>query len=133
MLGTTFAFVFETQMELLQNGDRFYYSGAFLGPELLVRTRRQLVRDVDHAQHRSPALAGRRVLDAGLDARSRSIGTQFTDLGERQRRPDLERMIGPADEPLHADGLAQQSGDALGPDTNYIRYSGVGHVVLGGT
>ncbi|OYY96401.1 MAG: hypothetical protein B7Y42_09275, partial [Polaromonas sp. 28-63-22] len=35
MLGSTFNFVFETQMELLQNGDRFYYLSRTQGMNLL--------------------------------------------------------------------------------------------------
>jgi Ca2+-binding RTX toxin-like protein len=35
MLGSTFNFVFETQMEKLQNGDRFYYLGRLAGTNFL--------------------------------------------------------------------------------------------------
>ena len=35
MLGSTFNFVFETQMENLQNGDRFYYLSRTQGMNLL--------------------------------------------------------------------------------------------------
>ena len=72
MLGSTFNFVFETQLEKLQDGDRFYYLERTAGPELPHRAGEQLVRQADHGEHRRHAPAGRRVLDAGLHPRGRS-------------------------------------------------------------
>ena len=52
LLGSTFNFVFENQLEKLQDGDRFYYlertAGLSFGNELEV----QLVRQADHGEHR---------------------------------------------------------------------------------
>ena len=42
LLGSTFNFVFETQMEKLQDGDRFYYLERTAGPELPHRAGEQL-------------------------------------------------------------------------------------------
>ena len=72
LLGSTFNFVFETQLEALQNGDRFYYlsrtAGMHFGTELEQNSFAKLVMlntDVTH-------LSGRDLLDPGLYARSRS-------------------------------------------------------------
>ena len=51
MLGSTFNYIFETQLENLQNADRFYYLERLDGLNLLSATRSQLVRRADHAQH----------------------------------------------------------------------------------
>ena len=66
MLGSTFNFVFETQLENLQNGDRFYYLAPHRGSQLPHRAGEQLVRQTDHGEHRRDASAGPRLLDAGL-------------------------------------------------------------------
>ena len=44
MLGSTFNFVFETQLENLQNGDRFYYLQRIAGLHFVRRAGEQLVR-----------------------------------------------------------------------------------------
>ena len=71
LLGSTFNFVFENQMEKLQNGDRFYYLERTAGAQLLHRAREQLVRQIDHGEHRYDAPAGRRLLHPGLHSRGR--------------------------------------------------------------
>ena len=52
LLGSTFNYVFETQLENLQDGDRFYYLQRTDGLNFAVAARRQLVRRADQAQHR---------------------------------------------------------------------------------
>ena len=47
LLGSTFNYVFETQMENLQDGDRFYYLPRTAGPEPADPARGQLVRRAD--------------------------------------------------------------------------------------
>ena len=51
LLGTTFNYVFESQLLNLQNGDRFYYLDPYAGHEPAHPARRQLVRRDDDAQH----------------------------------------------------------------------------------
>ena len=51
MLGSTFNFIFETQLEDLQNADRFYYLERLDGLNLLGTARGQLVRRARDAQH----------------------------------------------------------------------------------
>ena len=72
LLGSTFNFVFENQLEALQNGDRFYYLSRTAGLQLRHRAREQLVRQAGDAQHRRDASAGRHLLDADLHPRGRS-------------------------------------------------------------
>ena len=68
LLGSTFNFVFENQLEKLQDGDRFYYlertTGLSFGNELEI----QLVRQADHGEHRCDAPARSGVHDAGVHA-----------------------------------------------------------------
>ena len=52
-LGSTFNFIFEYQMEHLQNGDRFYYLSPNAGHEPAQSARAQHLRRHHHAQHRS--------------------------------------------------------------------------------
>ena len=71
MLGSTFNFVFETQLENLQNGDRFYYlsrtAGLNFGTELENNSFAKLVM----REHRRDASSRRHLLDADLHARGR--------------------------------------------------------------
>jgi len=45
-LGSTFAFVFETQMEALQSGDRFYYLSRLVGTNILTQLEGQSFADI---------------------------------------------------------------------------------------
>ena len=71
MLGSTFKFVFETQMEKLQNGDRFYYLQRLDGLHLFGEMESELLRRHDHAQHRRDPSAVGRVLDPRPHPRGR--------------------------------------------------------------
>ena len=57
-LGSTFNFVFENQLENLQNGDRLYYLARLAGLNFINELEEQLVRKIDHAEHRRHPLAG---------------------------------------------------------------------------
>jgi len=123
LLGSTFNFVFETQMEALQNHDRFYYlsrtAGMHFGAELENNSFAKLIMRNTDALH-LPAdvfstpgfileVDPSRQFNAGLDGADPEGGTALT--------PWVIR-----DNPLTA-----------GPDDNYLRYTGPEHVVLGGT
>ena len=107
MLGSTFNFVFEVQMESLQNGDRFYYLQRLDGLHLFGEMESNTFAAHDHAQHRCDASSVRRLLDPGPDPRSGPT-RQYNDLdGDgtlEQRRSDRRR-------PPHAAGHPQQSVD----------------------
>ena len=67
LLGSTFNYVFQTQLEKLQDGDRLYYLARTPGHEPAHPARGQLVLRDDPAQHRRHQHAqGRRVRDGRL-------------------------------------------------------------------
>ena len=66
MLGSTFNFVFENQLEKLQDGDRFYYLERTAGMNFNAELEGELVRQAGHGQHRRDPSAGADLQDAGL-------------------------------------------------------------------
>ena len=76
MLGSTFNFVFETQMENLQNGDRFYYLSRTQGINLLNELEPNYVRRTGDAQHRPR----RSALDASVRRRFSTRQTYILEL-----------------------------------------------------
>ena len=144
MLGSTFNFVFETQLERLQDGDRLYYLHRTAGLNFLAELENnsfaKLIMantDVTHL----PAL----VFSTPGFAFEVDPTKQFTGLDE----PGLDGIQGTADDEAGPDGIFGNSdpiGDSLltplvirdnpatpGSDTNYLQYTGDEHVVLGGT
>ncbi|WJR48152.1 peroxidase family protein [Pseudomonas monteilii] len=122
MLGSTFNFVFENQMEKLQDGDRFYYlertSGLSMNAELESNSFAKLIMANTSATH----LPGLVFSDPGF----------YLELDQSKQYND---GLGNAD-PLGENGeqvVFRDSPLTVGPDTNYIRYAGVEHIVLGGT
>ncbi|QJQ09910.1 heme peroxidase [Pseudomonas putida] len=122
MLGSTFNFVFENQMEKLQDGDRFYYlertSGLSMNAELESNSFAKLIMANTSATHLP--------------------GLVFSDPGfylEVDQSKQFNAGLGNAD-PLGENGeqvVFRDSPLTAGPDTNYIRYAGAEHIVLGGT
>ncbi|QEY62028.1 heme peroxidase [Metapseudomonas lalkuanensis] len=144
LLGSTFNFVFETQLEALQNGDRFYYLGRLAGLNFLTEMEnnsfaKMVMENTDITRlpadiFSTPAW----ILEVNQLA-------QHTGLNEA----GADGIQGTADDVVGADGIAGNSDplgdnpllglvvrdnpDTVGPDTNYLRYTGEDHVVLGGT
>jgi Ca2+-binding RTX toxin-like protein len=123
MLGSTFNFVFETQLESLQNGDRFYYlhrlQGQHFLSELENNTFSSLIAintDVTHL----PALSFSAV---GLTLEVNPLRQFNAGLGSAD--PISENPLIPA--------VIRDNPATPGPDTNYLQYTGPEHVVLGGT
>ncbi|QVW26725.1 heme peroxidase [Pseudomonas hormoni] len=122
MLGSTFNFVFENQLEKLQDGDRFYYlertAGLSMNAELESNSFAKLIMANTSATHLP--------------------GLVFSDPGyylERDQTKQYNDGLGNAD-PLGENGeqvVFRDNPLTAGPDTNYIRYSGAEHIVLGGT
>ncbi|WP_285797872.1 peroxidase family protein, partial [Metapseudomonas resinovorans] len=149
MLGSTFNFVFETQLESLQNGDRFYYlsrtAGMNFGTELENNSFAKLVMLNTDVTHLPNAIFSTPTWT--LEVNQAAQHTGLNDAG-----PD--GIQGTADDVVGADGIAGNS-DPLGGivingvvitplvmrddpntaavETNYLRYTGEDHVVLGGT
>ncbi|MGH6810477.1 MAG: peroxidase family protein, partial [Ensifer adhaerens] len=130
MLGSTFNFVFEVQMEKLQNGDRFYYlsrtQGLNLLNELEADSFAQLVMrntdTEDQGVHLNGAAfqAAEYVLE--MD-QAKQFNAGLGDLDPTGGNPILEAI-----NPL----VIRQDRDGDG-DVDYIRFTGGQHVVIGGT
>ncbi|MBR1187294.1 peroxidase family protein [Bradyrhizobium sp. AUGA SZCCT0160] len=128
MLGSTFNFVFEVQMEMLQSGDRFYYlqrlDGLHLFGEMENNSFAAMIMRNTDATHlpsdvfSTPGL----ILEVDQDR-------QFNDLdGDGILEND-----DPAGGGLLTQLVNRNDPSTAGTDTNYLRYTGGDHVVLGGT
>src|SRR5262245_52012322 len=155
MLGSTFQFVFETQLENLQSGDRFYYlsrtAGLHFGTELEQTTFSQMVMANTDVTHLPADIFGTPTWTLEVDPTK-----QFTGLND----PGPDLIQGTPDDVVGPDGISGNSDptratdptggiaingteiapvvirdnpDTLGPDSNYLQYTGENHVVLGGT
>ena len=124
LLGSTFNFVFETQLENLQNGDRFYYlsrtAGLNFGTELENNSFAQLVMLNTDATHLPADIFS----TPDLHARGRSDEAvhRAWRCGRRPRRPDRRhhdqrRRSHPARHP-------RQSRHRRAPTRNYLQYTG---------
>ena len=126
MLGSTFNFVFETQMENLQNGDRFYYLSRTAGLNFLSELENNsfaklvmLNTDATHLPADIFSTPGF-ILEVNQE-------NQFTGLGDDGNDDPTE---GGTDLiPL----VIRDNPATPGPDANYLQYTGGDHVVLGGT
>ena len=128
MLGSTFQFVFETQMESLQNGDRFYYlqrlDGMHLFGEMEANSFASLIMRNTNATHLPSDVFSTPGLILEVDP-----ARQFNDLdgdgtlegGDPVGSGLLTRLV------------IRNNPATSGTDTNYLKYTGPEHVVLGGT
>ncbi|MGG5808600.1 peroxidase family protein [Falsiroseomonas sp. CW058] len=138
MLGSSFNFVFETQMEKLQDGDRLYYLSRLQGTNFLNQLEGQsftklimrntgMEGDGTH-MHVDAFAAAKYILEVDQSR-------QVTDLG-----PDGQPLPGGNGDPVGADPVLEAiaplviRGDLDGDgDNDLLRYTGGDHVVLGGT
>ncbi|MCC7282643.1 MAG: hypothetical protein IT556_09690 [Acetobacteraceae bacterium] len=123
MLGSTFNYVFETQMESLQNGDRFYYlqrlDGLHLFGEMENNSFASLIMRNTNATHLPGDVFAKPAFILEVDQ-----GRQFNE-GLGQADPTGGSIFTPE--------VIRNNPATPGPDTNYLRYTGGEHVVLGGT
>ncbi len=125
-LGTTFNFVFEVQMEKLQDADRFYYLSRTQGMNLL----NQLEAD-------SFAELVMRNTDLG-DPNATALPSSLFQTPAYIF--ELNKALQRGEDPVHSDPILGQIGnlvirqdlDGDGKD-DYLRYTGGDHVVIGGT
>ena len=123
MLGSTFNFVFEVQLEKLQDGDRFYYlqrlDGLHLLAEMENNTFAKLISKNADAGHLPSDVFSTPGLILEVDQ-------------TKQWNPGLG-----GDDPVGAGILTQlvirNNPATPGTDTNYLKYTGEDHVLLGGT
>lgn len=147
MLGSTFNFVFEVQMEQLQNADRFYYLQRLDGLHLFSEMENNsfasmimrntdathlpsdvfstpgLILEVDRTKQYNPELGETAGLDGILDDDpNTAIDESADNLGND---PTGGGILTPL--------VIRNNPGTPGPDGNYLRYTGGEHVVLGGT
>jgi Ca2+-binding RTX toxin-like protein len=129
MLGSTFNFVFEVQMENLQSGDRFYYlqrlDGLHLFGEMENNSFAAMIMRNTNATH----LPSDVFSVPGFILEVDRINRQFNDV---DGDGDLENTD-PTGTSLLTPLVIRNNPATSGPDTNYLRYTGGDHVVLGGT
>ena len=131
LLGSTFNFVFETQLEALQDGDRFYYLSRNFGlnffTELEQNSFSKLVMLNTNVEHLPDQIFSVPAFTLEVDPTK-----QYTGLGPDGRAD-------PTGGPITINGaefvplVIRDNPDTVGPDSNYLQYTGVDHVVLGGT
>lgn len=147
MLGSTFNFVFEVQMEKLQNGDRFYYLQRLDGLHLFgemennsfaamimrntdathlpsdVFSTPGLILEVDRTKQYNPGLGEDAGADGILEDDPNTVADESAD----------NRGVDPLGTSLLTPLVIRDNPATAGVDTNYLRYTGGDHVVLGGT
>ncbi|MDR6631554.1 Ca2+-binding RTX toxin-like protein [Phyllobacterium sp. 1468] len=128
MLGSTFNFVFEVQMENLQSGDRFYYLQRLDGLHLFGEMENNsfaamIMRNTDATHLPSDVFSTPGLILEVNQAR------QFNDLNGDGTLESTDPIGGGILTPL----VVRNNPGTVGPDTNYLRYTGDDHVVLGGT
>lgn len=121
MLGSTFAFIFEMQMENLQHADRFYYLSRVQGLNLLTEL-----------ENNSLAKIAMRNTDLSE--------TGFALPGDIFSNPDHVLYVDAAKQatfghvdPTHDNPFLEAVSSMVERDANYIRYNGADHVVIAGT
>jgi Ca2+-binding RTX toxin-like protein len=132
MLGATFNFVFETQLEKLQNGDRFYYLSRTQGTNML-----------NELEANSFAALVMRNTDLGA-ANSSHVPGHLFQTPNYILEVDMARQVGA--DPLGTDPIlnalnplvirrapgADVNGDGAA-DGGTVKYTGFDHTVIGGT
>ncbi|WP_223462319.1 peroxidase family protein [Pseudomonas sp. A-R-26] len=147
MLGSTFNFVFETQMEKLQNADRFYYlernAGLNFVTELENNSFARLVMANTDATHLpavmfltpaftlevDPTKQFNESVIAGPDGILVDNPLTLVNEAADNLPGNTDPVGGSALVPL----VIRDNPNTVGPDTNYLQYTGEDHVVLGGS
>jgi Ca2+-binding RTX toxin-like protein len=129
LLGSTFNFVFETQLEALQNGDRFYYLGRLAGLNFLTEMENNSFAKLIMANTDATHLPGD-VFSTPTWILEVDPTRQFNDVdGDGV----IDQGVDPVGGTLLTDLVIRDNPATPTADTNYLRYTGVDHVVLGGT
>jgi Ca2+-binding RTX toxin-like protein len=143
MLGSTFQFVFETQLENLQNGDRFYYlsrtAGLHFGTELENNSFAKLVMANTDVTHLPADIFSTPTWILEVNP-TRQFNANVVLPGPDGILGTLDDVSAPRADPV-VDGpfaailplVIRDNPATIGPDTNYLQYTGEDHVVLGGT
>jgi Ca2+-binding RTX toxin-like protein len=158
LLGSTFNFVFENQLEKLQDGDRFYYlertAGMNFNSELENNTFSKLIMANTDATHLPALVFKTPAFTFEVDA-TKQFNASVVLPGPDgvfgpgpgpdgiQGTPDdtpSDDVAAPRADPVNVGPFAtliplviRDNPMTVGPDTNYLQYTGEDHVVLGGT
>ena len=124
MLGSTFGFIFEMQLEALQDGDRFYYLQRLDGLDLFAQMENNTLsemiqRNFDGVGHLPSDVFSTPGLILEVDQ------TKQYNAGLGSADPVSGSILNP--------DVVRDNPATPGVDTNYIRYNGDEHVLLGGT
>ncbi|SUD59644.1 heme peroxidase [Ectopseudomonas oleovorans] len=119
MLGSTFNFVFEIQMEKLQDGDRFYYLSRTQGLDLLGA--------LEANSFASLVMAN---TDLGQPGSSHLPGDLFASVDHIL---ELNQALQIGADPVWGNPIMQALTPMVERGEGYLRYNGEAHVVLGGT
>ena len=123
LLGSTFNFVFETQMEALQNGDRFYYLTRTAGLNFITQLEQN-------------SFAGMIMRNTDVTRLPGDVFSTPTYILEVDPTKQFNEGLGSAD-PLgdnpFIDLVVRDNPQTAAVETNYLHYTGEDHVVLGGT
>ncbi|MCS6622530.1 hypothetical protein N0B44_06390, partial [Roseibacterium beibuensis] len=128
MLGSTFNFVFEVQLEQLQSGDRFYYLQRLDGLHLF-----------GEMENNSFAAMIMRNTDAGhLPSDVFSTPGLILEVDQSRQYNDTDGdgildSLDPTGSGILTQLVSRDDPLTAGADSNYLRYTGGDHVVLGGT
>lgn len=139
MLGSTFNFVFETQLERLQDGDRLYYLTRLQGTNFLSQLEGQsfadlISRNTDIAEAGGMHLpadifsAPAFILEVDQSRQITNLDAEGNPLPGGNGDPTGDDPVLEAISPLVI--RADVDGDG---DNDMVRYTGIDHVVLGGT
>ncbi|WP_166802362.1 peroxidase family protein [Microvirga pakistanensis] len=126
MLGSSFTYVFEFQMEQLQAGDRFYYLSRTQGLNLLNELEADsfaqlLMRNTSVGDGKSPHINGSAFQTADV----------ILEMDESKQIDDDPEHTNPVLQAISPKVIRKDvDGDG---DTDYLRYAGSDHAVLGGT
>ena len=125
MLGSTFNFVFETQLEALQNGDRFYYLSRLANLNLTAQLENNKFSEMIHRNTDATHLPG--------DAFARP--DYFLEVDQtKQFNADLGGADPTGGDPiLEAIQPTVSRADLDGDGDGDLQFRGAEHVVLGGT
>ncbi|WP_281705074.1 peroxidase family protein [Aeromonas taiwanensis] len=117
MLGSTFNYIFETQLEALQNADRFYYLERTAGLNFITELEnnsfaKMIMANTDVTHLPGLVFQNNLVLEVDPSAQNGADPTNGNPLS-----------------PL----VIRNNPATQGADTNYLQYTGEDHVVIGGT
>jgi hypothetical protein len=123
MLGSTFNFVFEVQLEKLQDGDRFYYLQRLDGMHFLSEMENNTFAKIISLNADAGHLPSDVFSTPGLILEVDTANQWNPGLGTAD--PTGGSILTPL--------VIRNNPNTVGLDTNYLRYTGTDHVLLGGS